>query len=190
MERSDEARRLVCLYDRLNQKDRKIKELEAELKENNFIPMPKEWIGQIYNACTEPCDILYGPCACGAWHYFEEWILIRKILTKGGWVKPKNHEIIEQLEAENEKLKRTMRLHAGDCCSLANEVELFKGHWEDAEERVKQLELQLKEKDKSLNEPFKKCESCEGSGLDHDENGCEIDDVCGECNGSGTADIE
>jgi hypothetical protein len=44
----------------------------------------------------------------------------------------------------------TMKLHAGDCCSLNNEVELFRGHWEDAEERAKQLELQLKEKDELL----------------------------------------
>ena len=44
----------------------------------------------------------------------------------------------------------TMKLHAGDCCSLNNEVELFRGHWEDAEERIKQLELQLKEKDELL----------------------------------------
>lgn len=47
---------------------------------------------------------------------------------------------IQELEAENDKLKTTMRLHAGDCCSLNNEVELFRGHWEDAEERCKELE--------------------------------------------------
>jgi len=33
----------------------------------------------------------------------------------------------------------TMQLHAGDCCSLNNEVELFRGHWEDAEEENKRL---------------------------------------------------
>lgn len=21
-----------------------------------------------YNACAQPCDMLRGPCACGAWH--------------------------------------------------------------------------------------------------------------------------
>lgn len=47
---------------------------------------------------------------------------------------------VKELEAEIEKLKRTMRLHAGDCCSLNNEVELFRGHWEEAEERCKELE--------------------------------------------------
>ena len=40
---------------------------------------------------------------------------------------------VRELEAENHKLKLTMQLHAGDCCSLNNEVELFRGHWEDAE---------------------------------------------------------
>lgn len=42
------------------------------------------------------------------------------------------------------KLLFTMRLHAGDCCSLNNEVELFRGHWEDAEDRVVELEVENK----------------------------------------------
>lgn len=56
------------------------------------------------------------------------------------------HDLPERfiaLEAENEKLKRTMRLHAGDCCSLNNEVELFRGHWEDAEKRCGELQRRL-----------------------------------------------
>ena len=52
-----------------------------------------------------------------------------------------NHS--KNLEAENEKLKRTMKLHAGDCCSLNNEVELFRGHWEDAEKECKELKAKL-----------------------------------------------
>ena len=47
---------------------------------------------------------------------------------------------IRELKAENKKLKTTMELHAGDCCSLNNEVELFRGHWEDAEERCDELQ--------------------------------------------------
>ena len=35
--------------------------------------MPVKYIGCFYNACTEPCDMLEGPCACGAWHQQEEW---------------------------------------------------------------------------------------------------------------------
>lgn len=38
----------------------------------------------------------------------------------------------------------TMRLHAGDCCSLNNEVELFRGHWEDAEKEITKLRKALK----------------------------------------------
>lgn len=38
----------------------------------------------------------------------------------------------------------TMKLHAGDCCSLNNEVELFRGHWEDAEEEVGKLQKENK----------------------------------------------
>ena len=37
----------------------------------------------------------------------------------------------------------TMRLHSGDCCSLNNEVELFRGHWEDGEKRCKELQAKL-----------------------------------------------
>ena len=48
-------------------------------------------------------------------------------------------DILEDARKEIEKLKRTMRLHAGDCCSLNNEVELFRGHWEAAEEREEEL---------------------------------------------------
>ena len=52
-----------------------IDKLEAENKElNKIIPMPEELIGKFFNACTEPCDIINGPCACGAWHDIEDWV--------------------------------------------------------------------------------------------------------------------
>jgi len=54
-------------------------------------------------------------------------------------------DYILELEAENHKLKLTMQLHAGDCCSLNNEVELFKGHWDDAEDRCAELEKESKD---------------------------------------------
>ena len=57
---------------------------------DNWVGMPKDWIGQIYNACTEPCDMLYGACACGATHHLDEWIITRKKLTKDGWVLPES----------------------------------------------------------------------------------------------------
>lgn len=53
-------------------------------------------------------------------------------------------ETFEELQVKNKQLKRTMRLHAGDCCSLSNEVDLFRSHWEYAEERVDRLEKILR----------------------------------------------
>ena len=42
---------------------------------NGLVPWPDEWSDRHYNACTEPCDILVGPCACGAWHdETENWV--------------------------------------------------------------------------------------------------------------------
>lgn len=32
-----------------------------------FVAWPKDQPPR-YNACTEPCDMWTGPCACGAWH--------------------------------------------------------------------------------------------------------------------------
>ena len=63
-------------------------------------------------------------------------------------LKAQVRELAERLakqEAENHKLKLTMQLHAGDCCSLNNEVELFRGHWEDAERSCKLAEERCKE---------------------------------------------
>lgn len=58
-------------------------------------------------------------------------------------IKEQNKTENEILRAENDKLKRTMRLHAGDCCSLNNEVGLFRSHWDDAEKRVDELQEKL-----------------------------------------------
>jgi len=40
---------------------------------NNLASMPTKYIGEFYNGCVDPCDMLSGPCACGAWHHQEEW---------------------------------------------------------------------------------------------------------------------
>jgi hypothetical protein len=45
------------------------------------VPWPKEWTDRHYNACNEPCDMLAGACACGAWHFpAEDWV--REALTR------------------------------------------------------------------------------------------------------------
>ena len=41
--------------------------------DNDLVDMPKKYYGRFHNACTDPCDMLQGPCACGAWHSQEEW---------------------------------------------------------------------------------------------------------------------
>jgi hypothetical protein len=42
-------------------------------RESPLRPWPKEWKERHFNACTEPCDMLVGPCACGAWRSPECW---------------------------------------------------------------------------------------------------------------------
>jgi len=43
---------------------------------------PSHWPKR-HNACTEPCDMLEGPCACGAWHNKDEgWA--RSMATRYG----------------------------------------------------------------------------------------------------------
>ena len=56
------------------------------------------------------------------------------------------------LAEDNRRLRKTMELHAGDCCSLNNEVELFRSHWEDAEERCDELHAENKKLRKILEE--------------------------------------
>ncbi len=41
-------------------------------KNINFFGYPKTW-PKFYNACSDACDMLVGPCACGAWHTLEDW---------------------------------------------------------------------------------------------------------------------
>ena len=41
---------------------------------NGLLGWPKELEKtSLFNACNEPCDMLIGPCACGAWHQPEDW---------------------------------------------------------------------------------------------------------------------
>jgi hypothetical protein len=57
------------------------------MPKEEIISMPEILIGTIHNgSCPDPCDMLVGPCACGATHHWDEWQIIRKQLTKTGWV--------------------------------------------------------------------------------------------------------
>lgn len=40
---------------------------------DDFLGWPKEWTTRYYNGSNEPCDLLIGPCACGAWHGPDDW---------------------------------------------------------------------------------------------------------------------
>ena len=42
----------------------------------NLTMVPEDWPPH-YNACTDPCDVIEGPCVCGAWHNLSEpWIQV------------------------------------------------------------------------------------------------------------------
>ena len=41
--------------------------------ENNIVVMPEKFWHKFYNACTDFCDMISGPCACGAWHSLKDW---------------------------------------------------------------------------------------------------------------------
>jgi hypothetical protein len=55
---------------------------------NGVVPWPANWTDRHYNG-REPCDLLVGPCSCGAWHQeHEDWV--QAMLFKH------NAEIIDQ----------------------------------------------------------------------------------------------
>jgi hypothetical protein len=40
-----------------------------------YTPWPEQWTDYHYNGCEEPCDMLFGPCVCGAWHTLDDdWV--------------------------------------------------------------------------------------------------------------------
>lgn len=38
---------------------------------NDFVGYPEHW--PVYRNPSVICDMLQGPCACGAWHTLDEW---------------------------------------------------------------------------------------------------------------------
>lgn len=44
---------------------------EIVLGDSGIIPWPEAWRTRMYNS-NEPCDVLIGPCNCGAWHTRED----------------------------------------------------------------------------------------------------------------------
>lgn len=42
---------------------------------NGLVAWPQGWTDYHHNASREPCDMLVGPCSCGAWHTEDEpWV--------------------------------------------------------------------------------------------------------------------
>ena len=48
-------------------------------KQNGMVAWPDGWDGQNYNGTNEPCDMLVGPCSCGAWHHEDEYWVRRAL---------------------------------------------------------------------------------------------------------------
>lgn len=48
-------------------------------KQNGMVAWPDGWTGENYNGSKEPCDMLVGPCSCGAWHYETEYWVRRAL---------------------------------------------------------------------------------------------------------------
>ena len=48
-------------------------------KENGMVPWPDGWDGENHNGTHEPCDMLVGPCSCGAWHHEKEYWVRRAL---------------------------------------------------------------------------------------------------------------
>lgn len=47
--------------------------------DNTCILYPEHW-GPYYNGCNDACDMIQGPCACGATHSLTEWN-VKKLLV-------------------------------------------------------------------------------------------------------------
>ena len=58
------------LNDDIEDRDSTIKYLRAKAE----FDMPVSMHGCYHNACTDSCDMIDGPCACGASHNVKEWI--------------------------------------------------------------------------------------------------------------------
>lgn len=40
---------------------------------SKLVSWPSDWLVNYCNGGGDPCDMLEGPCACGAWHREHEW---------------------------------------------------------------------------------------------------------------------
>lgn len=48
-------------------------EMLLRVRESTLLGFPDDAV-PYYNASNDPCDMLEGPCRCGAWHSLPEWL--------------------------------------------------------------------------------------------------------------------
>ena len=77
---SNDCKNCEDLVDKLTDAEKTIRHLRGKAE----FGMPADMRGKFFNACTEPCDMIDGPCACGAWHSAKEWLekLIKQLRRK------------------------------------------------------------------------------------------------------------
>ncbi len=77
------------------------KDIVEYLRKKAEFDMPEEMRGQFHNGqCPDVCDMIDGPCACGAWHSAKEWI--DKLNTKLAAVKEKNKRLQDEIQARRQ----------------------------------------------------------------------------------------
>ena len=69
-----------------------LQDSNKHLKGKAEFDMPAAMQGRFYHACTDSCDMIDGPCACGARHSAKEWV-------------GKLNKTIEQLQAKLDALR-------------------------------------------------------------------------------------
>ncbi len=42
--------------------------------DEDFLGGMPEGSNKVYNSNMEPCDMVHGPCVCGAWHHEDDFI--------------------------------------------------------------------------------------------------------------------
>ena len=93
----------------------KNKHKDSHNKENNLASMPLEYIGMFYNGGhPDACDMLQGPCACGAWHHQEEWPEWLQLEVFGGYIKydgPLSYPRKSIAEKVEERIKMYQKHH-------------------------------------------------------------------------------
>ncbi len=83
-------------------------EKTATIKKKIEYEMPDIMQGQFHNACTDSCDMIDGPCACGAWHNAKEWLerLVEYIKQYKLKLTEKDIEIKEIMQPQLKKHKK------------------------------------------------------------------------------------